>query len=204
MQRIFVTGTDTNAGKTVASAIIVTALNADYWKPVQAGDLENTDTHKVAHWSPEGSICWPERYRLTQPASPHISAEWDGIRISLTDFEMPDTNNNLVIEGAGGLLAPLNDIDSVVDLITHLNCEVVLVSRHYLGSINHTLLSAHLLQTRNIPVKGIIFNGTPIPGTEEIILARTGFRFLGRIEPETNINKKAIEKYALQFRDKLL
>lgn len=199
-KRYFVTGTHTDAGKTVVSAILTESLEADYWKPIQSGDLENSDTMKVQNLvSNAKSVFHKENYRLSYPMSPHISAQKDGVNISIDDFIMPETSNNLIVEGAGGLLVPINNHQFVIDLIKHLELEVILVSKHYLGSINHTLLSAQALDKYNIPVKGIIFNGTPQDGTEEIILAHTGYQCLGKINTENELNKAAIIKYKSTF-----
>ena len=140
--KLFVTGIGTEVGKTVIAAILTEKLKADYWKPVQAGDLDDSDTMKVrALVSNSVSVFHEEGFRLNHPMSPHAAAERDGVEIGLEDFEMPQTENHLVIEGAGGLMVPLNDQDCVIDLIEGSGTEVVLVSRNYLGSINHTLLS---------------------------------------------------------------
>ena len=140
--RLFVTGIGTEVGKTVIAAILTEALEADYWKPVQAGDLDYSDTHKVRDLvSHDKSVFHPETHALHHPMSPHAAAERDGVEISLDDFQLPQTENNLIVEGAGGLMVPLNSKDCIIDLIEKLDIEVVLVSRNYLGSINHTLLS---------------------------------------------------------------
>lgn len=199
-QKYFITGIGTNVGKTIASAIVTEALQAHYWKPVQAGDLHQTDTHTVqALVSNTQSVFYPEAYRLNTPASPHAAAKIDGIQIKLSDFKLPETQYNLVIEGAGGLMVPLNDTHLVIDLIAQLNVEVILVSQNYLGSINHTLLSIELLKARNIPVKGIIFNGEPVPETENFILNHSGLPCLLRIGHENEITKASILKYAKQI-----
>ncbi len=193
----FVTGIGTNVGKTIASAILTEALTADYWKPVQAGDLHQTDTHKVQSLvSNTQSVFYPETYKLNTPASPHAAAKIDGIEIDLAKFTIPQTKNNLIIEGAGGLMVPINSKDLVIDLISQLNVEVILVSQNYLGSINHTLLSIELLKSRNIPVKGIIFNGETTPETENIILKHSGLPCLLRINLEHEITKEIVLKYA--------
>ena len=200
MKRFFVTGIDTNVGKTVVCAILAEALKADYWKPIQAGELHQSDTLKVkALVSNRQSVFHPETYRLHTPMSPHAAAARDGISIDLNKIALPETANNLIIEGAGGLLVPINEHDFVIDMAQRLNAEVILVSRHYLGSINHTLLSANALKQYGINVKGIIFNGDEIEGTESIILQHTGYRLLGRIQEEEVINKEMISMYALQF-----
>lgn len=205
MQRLFVTAIDTNAGKTVVSAIIAEALQADYWKPIQAGDLGNTDTAKVGTLiSNKTTVIHPEAYRLNTPMSPHAAAARDGVTIDLQKITPPDTGNHLVIEGAGGLLVPVNDNEFIIDLIKKLDAAVVLVSRHYLGSINHTLLSARLLKAYGVPVKGILFNGEEIEGTEDIILHHTGYKNLGRIEEEEVIDKVMVAHYARKIRESLL
>ena len=182
-KRIFVSGIGTEIGKTFCSAIIVEALNADYWKPVQAGELDQLDSDFVRRAITNTiTTIHPEQFLLSQPMSPHAAAKLDGIELKLSDFKVPATTNNLVIEGAGGLMVPINEKgDFIVDLIPHIADEVILISKNYLGSINHTLLSIELLKQRNIPVKGIIFNGDPNPETEAIILSTTGIKCLGKI-----------------------
>ena len=157
--KIFITGIGTDVGKTIASAIVVEALEADYWKPIQAGDLDNSDSHKVKSLVSNGKTVFHENsYKLNTPASPHYAAAVDGITINLKQIKEPETNNHLVIEGAGGVLVPLNNTDCVVDLIQK-DYKVIVVSRHYLESINHTLLTFEALKSRKINVAGIIFSG---------------------------------------------
>ncbi len=167
---IFVTGIGTSVGKTIASAVIVESLRADYWKPIQSGDLDNSDTDRVRSLvANERSVFHPESYRLTQPFSPHKSAALDNIVIDINSIELPVTENRLVIEGAGGLMVPLNDSDLMIDLIKKFDAEVILVSQNYLGSINHTLLSLEILRSRNIPVKTIAICGLTDISSEAII-----------------------------------
>lgn len=203
--KLFITGISTDVGKTVASAIITEALEADYWKPIQAGDLENSDTHKVrAYVSNEKSIFHKNNYALNTPASPHWAAELDGIVIDLGKINEPKTtNNHLVIEGAGGIFVPLNATDTVVDLIQP-DYKVVVVSRHYLGSINHTLLTIEALQNRKITIAGIVFSGDENIASESIILNKTGVRCIGRIEQEPYFDTNVIKEYADRFREVLL
>lgn len=202
--KLFITGIGTDVGKTIASAIVTEALEADYWKPVQAGDLEDSDSHKITRYiSNVKSVIHANSYMLKTPASPHLAAQLDGISINLDKIKEPKTKNHLVIEGAGGLLVPLNDNDSIIDLIKP-DYKVILVSRHYLGSINHTLLSLEVLRQRNIAIAGIIFNGEENPATENIILQRTGIKMIGRIQPEPYFDKNVILEYANAFRDNLL
>lgn len=193
---IFVTGIGTDVGKTVASAIITEALQADYWKPIQAGDLQQSDSHKIQSWlSNDKTVVHPNAYALQTPASPHWAAVCDGIRIETNQIQRPQTNNTLLIEGAGGLLVPLNEEQLIVDLIEP-NDRIVVVSRHYLGSINHTLLTLECLQARGLQAAGIIFNGEPLPATETAILNRFPIPVLGRLLPEPYINARVVSEYA--------
>lgn len=202
--KLFITGIGTDVGKTIASAIITEALEADYWKPVQAGDADNSDTHKVKRYiSNEKTQFFPNSYLLNTPASPHLAAAIDGVTIDLTEIKEPETKNHLVIEGAGGLFVPLNDTDTIADLIQP-DYKVVVVSRHYLGSINHTLLTIEALKQRNIAIAGIVFNGDTMPSTEEIILKKTGLKMIGRIENEPYFDQNVIADYADVFRKNLL
>lgn len=195
----FVTGIGTEIGKTISSAVLVEKLNADYWKPIQSGDLDDSDTIKVKKFvSNSVSKFYPEAYRLTQPFSPHYAAELDGVEIDMDQIIIPETDNNLIIEGAGGLMVPLNQKDLIIDLIQKLKVEVIFISRNYLGSINHTLLSIEALNSRHIPIKGIIFNGVKNEATESIILKRTQLNFLGRV-PEMEIIDKSTIKNCTSF-----
>jgi dethiobiotin synthetase len=190
---LFITGIGTGIGKTIVSAVLVEKLQADYWKPVQSGDLDNSDTLKVKSLvSNSKTVFHPETYRLTQPFSPHKSAVIDGVEIDPADFKIPETENQLIIEGAGGLMVPLNNQFLMIDLIKQLGAGVILVSQNYLGSINHTLLSVEALKQRQIPVKGIVFNGEANESSESYILNYTGVKLLGRIPDLNTINKKAI------------
>jgi dethiobiotin synthetase len=194
-KNIFVTGIGTSIGKTLISAIIVEKLKADYWKPIQSGDLDHSDTMVVKELiSNKQSIFHPESYKLTQPFSPHKAAAIDGIRINPHDINLPETNNTLVIEGVGGLMVPLNDRYLMIDLIKKLEVGTILVSRNYLGSINHTLLSISILKQYQIPIKGIIFNGNKDIYTKEFILDYTGIELLGHIPDLDKIDKKTIVK----------
>ena len=192
-KKYFVTGIGTGIGKTIVSAILTEKLKADYWKPVQAGELNNSDTMKVRSLvSNSKSVFHPETYALTEPFSPHKSAAIDGIEIDINKFILPKTDNNLIIEGAGGLMVPLNDRFLVIDLIKQLKVEVILVSQNYLGSINHTLLSIQTLKQYEIQIAGIIFNGDSNSNSEEYILNYTSIKLLGRIPHYPNITKAAI------------
>ncbi len=197
MKRIFITGIGTNIGKTVVSAIVTEYLNADYWKPIQSGDLMDSDTMKVkALVSNNKSVFHPEKHRLSQPLSPHAAAKKDGVAIKLEDFTLPQTENHLVIEGAGGLMVPLNNEILIADLIQHLDVSVLLVSQNYLGSINHTLLTIQELKRRNIKIIGIVINGESTPETEAFIMQYSNLPIIFRIDNESSIDQNTILKYA--------
>jgi dethiobiotin synthetase len=202
--KIFITGISTDVGKTITAAIVVEALEADYWKPVQAGDLDNSDSHKVkAQISNSKSQFYPNSYQLNTPASPHLAAEIDGITIDLKKIQEPKTGNHLVIEGAGGIFVPLNEDDSIIDLIKP-DYKVIVVSRHYLGSINHTLLTIEAIRNRGFQVAGIIFSGSQNKSTESLILNKTKIKCIGRIDEEPYFDQNVIREYADLFRDNLL
>ncbi|QOR76119.1 MAG: dethiobiotin synthase [Thermoflavifilum sp.] len=162
---LFVTGIGTDVGKTVASAILVKALQADYWKPVQSGASEGTDGQRIQQWLGSAVIIHPETYCLQRAVSPHLAAREEGVHIELHAIhqhfqQIHRSDRWLVIEGAGGLLVPLNETQTFLDLIALLQVPVVLVSRQYLGSLNHTLLTARVLQQSGIAVAGWISNGS--------------------------------------------
>ena len=202
--KLFITGIGTDVGKTITSAIVTEALEADYWKPIQAGDLENSDSHKIkAYISNDKTVLHENSYKLNTPASPHLAAEIDGITIDLNKITEPITENHLVIEGAGGILVPLNESDCVIDLIQP-DHKVIVVSRHYLGSINHTLITMEILKSRNLNIVGIIFSGDENKSTEAIIINKTGLKIIGRIENEPYFDQNVIKYYADKFRENLL
>ncbi|MRJ08708.1 dethiobiotin synthase [Ornithobacterium rhinotracheale] len=203
MKNIFITGIDTDAGKTVAAAIAVEALKADYWKSIQSGDLENTDTMKVQRMvSNSVTKFYPEAYRLNTPASPHAAAEIDGVIIDLDKIERPKTENNLIIEGAGGLLVPLNAKQNVADLIQPGD-KVILVTKHYLGSINHTLLSYEYLKNKGFDDIAIWINGEEKTSTEQALKNRVDAFFIERIQTMLEINKENIQNEAQRISESL-
>ena len=202
--KLFITGIGTDVGKTIASSIIVEALEADYWKPIQAGDLDNSDSHKVQKYVSNAiSKFHKNSYALNTPASPHLAAKIDGITIDINKITEPKTKNHLVIEGAGGIFVPLNNSDCVIDLIQP-DYKVVVVSRHYLGSINHTLMTIEILKSRKLNVAGIIFSGDENKSSESIILEKTNVPMIGRIDNEPYFDQNVIKYYADLFRENLL
>lgn len=204
MKRIFVTGIDTDIGKTVVSAILTEALEADYWKPIQAGNLDDTDTDLVRRLiSNSKSVLHPEAYRLTQPLSPHAAAAADGVTIDMDVIRssMPSSNGrDLIIEGAGGVMSPVNDSFVVMDLIKGLDAEAVIVSKHYLGSINHTLLTIDAMRRKGLPLVGVFFNGKPVQSSVDFILRYSGIKALGFIAEEKSLDKEVVRRYAHLFR----
>lgn len=202
MKKYFITGISTEVGKTVAAAIVTEALQADYWKPIQSGDLEYSDTHKVEKLiSNSTTVFHPNSYALQTPMSPHASAEIDGVTIEIDSIKEPSTKNHLVIEGAGGLLVPLNDKNTLLDVIKP-DYKVIVVSRHYLGSINHTLLTVNLLKEKGFDVS-LIFSGNEHKTTEDIIKKMTEVPIIGRIEEEPYFDKNVIKEYAELFKSNL-
>src|SRR6266404_9240045 len=191
MKRFVITGIGTGIGKTLISSIFVQALAADYWKPIQAGSLEETDSERV-----HSLTTHPESYRLRESRSPHEAALSQGIRIVIAEMVPPGTARPLIIEGAGGLLVPLNETDLMVDFFETLDAPIILVSQHYLGSINHTLLSVEALKLRRLPVLGIVFNGNRNQETEALILRHTALPLLLRVEPELQWDSGTTQKYA--------
>jgi dethiobiotin synthetase len=205
MQRIFVTGIGTGVGKTAVSAILTKALDADYWKPIQAGFEDGTDSEQVAKWlTGSGSVVHPEVYRLAKPASPHIAAREEGITIDVKKIrqQIPDINRTLLIEGAGGLLVPLNSSAFVADLIKELDAKVILVSRNYLGSINHSLLTARVCRELQLPVIGWIFNDQYLNYEDEIV-HWSNFPRIASIPYSENINGTFINAQAAAIKKQL-
>ncbi|MFD3292177.1 dethiobiotin synthase [Aquirufa sp. KTFRIE-69F] len=194
MKQFIVAGIGTEIGKTVVSAILTAGLKADYWKPVQAGDLDTGDAYWIRNWVPSATV-HSSTYALTQPMSPHSAAEIDGITISVERFKIP-TDKTLIVELAGGIMVPLNDQQTNLDLIKHLNLPVILVSKNYLGSLNHTLLSYELLKQHGVQMAGIVFNGPENPSGEKFILNHTGLPLILRVNQESEINEAVIASYA--------
>lgn len=202
-KKYFITGIGTEVGKTLVAAIVTEALEADYWKPIQAGDLENSDTHKLRRLvQNKKTLFHKNSYALRTPMSPHAAAAIDEITITIDKIVPPATRNHLVIEGAGGLMVPLNEKNTILDLISK-EYSVILVSRHYLGSINHTLLSLEALKNRGIEKIGIIFSGSENKSTEDVIKKMSGVKIIGRIEEEPYFDEMVVKEYAEKFRKQI-
>ncbi len=202
--RIFLTGTDTNVGKTVVSSLLVKIFNSDYWKPIQCGDLENSDTWTIQNLLGENykGHMYPERYKFKAPLSPHLAAEKEAVSIQLNDFELPQNGNrSLIVEGAGGCLAPLNETHGIIDLAKHLDLEVILVTKFYLGAYNHTLLSLEALERRGITIKGLFLNEGDNKDFRDFISRKCKVEFLGIIPKLASWNSDTLETMANQWRE---
>jgi dethiobiotin synthetase len=200
-KKYIITGIGTDVGKTVVSAIIAQALKASYWKPIQAGELENSDSIKVFNWTEDDVVVLHEAFRLTQPMSPHAAANYDGLKIDRESITFPDVDGNLIIEGAGGVMVPINNDGLLfIDLFAEWNFPMIIVSRHYIGSINHTLLTIEALKNRNIQIKGIIFVGDENKETESIILEKSQCKMIIRIPLTKEVNTSFIQEQAFRLR----
>jgi dethiobiotin synthetase len=195
-----VAGIGTDVGKTIVSSILTTLLKGDYWKPIQCGDEENSDAATIKRWidTTRHSI-HPPAYSLKAPLSPHHAGRLESTSINLDSITLPQTTRPLIIEGVGGILVPLTSKTSSIDLFKSWDCQWVIVSKHYLGSINHTLLTIEVLKKLCIPILGIIFNGEHNPDSESAILEISQVSVLGRLLPETNLNSQTIQRYAKQW-----
>lgn len=194
--RFFVTGTDTDVGKTVACAWLMLHTGARYWKPVQAG-LDETDEATVRRLTGAGDDrIAPTRYSLPEPLSPHEAARRAGIAIDIDSLHAPGGDAPLVVEGAGGVLVPLNDEALVIDLIEQLRLPVILVCRTTLGTINHTLLSLKVLRARNIHVAGAILSGPDVPHNRAAIESYGRVRIVGHIPPLDPLTRDALQGIA--------
>lgn len=202
MKKYFIAGVGTDIGKTITSAVLVEVLSAGYWKPLQCGNLHYTDSDIIKSLiSNHYSVIYPETFRFKSASSPHHASLLENVIININHFKLPKTKNHLIIEGAGGVLTPINDKNFIIDIAAHFDCEVILVSHNYLGSINHTLLSIEAIKKRNIKIKGIIFNGQSIVSTENFIIKNSGILLLGRIPQLPMVNKQTIQELSKNFCD---
>lgn len=196
MKQYVISGIGTGVGKTVASAIVSEALKATYWKPIQAGDLDNSDSLKIARLTKNVKVL-PEAFQLSEPMSPHAAAEIDGVAIQLENLKLPKVTSNLVVEGAGGILVPINKSGlTYTDVFEAWKIPVILVSRHYLGSINHSLLTAEVLLKRGVEIVGWIFIGEENKATEEIIIQNSGVEMIARIPEVDEVTPEFIAEQA--------
>ena len=197
---VFISGNGTDVGKTVVTSCLVHALNADYWKPIQAGDVVFGDSERIQQLAEDrvGKV-FPPKFKLTEPMSPHAAAAIDGVSIRLSDFQIPETQNTLIIEGAGGLLVPVNEDETILDLIKYLQVPLILVCANYLGSINHSLLSIGAARQVGIEIVGVIFFGERNDESERIIQKIGDVKRLGGVYPNATITAENIHEYSEQF-----
>jgi dethiobiotin synthetase len=195
-----VAGIGTGVGKTIVSAIMTTMLEGSYWKPFQTG-LEHSDAQEIARLT-DSSVhqIFPPAYSLQAPLSPHHAARLENIDMELTQIFPPPSSKPLVIEAVGGVYVPLSSNTLSIELFHSWEANWIVVSKHYLGSINHTLLTIEALKVWKIPILGIVFNGMPNPDTEDVILTTTKVPYFGRLLPEPHINKSVIRRYAKQWK----
>lgn len=199
MKQYIVAGIGTDIGKTVVSAVLVEALHSDYWKPIQAGNLDATDSDFIRNMAKNHQIIHNEAFLLKEPVSPHLAANLELKLIDIEQIKLVYTNNNLIVETAGGIMSPLSEKYLCIDLIKYIQLSVILVSMNYLGSINHTLLTIEALHQQDIPIEGIIFSGASNLETEKFILQYSKIPLLGRIPFTDNLTSGFISEQAKQF-----
>ncbi|MTI39287.1 dethiobiotin synthase [Fulvivirga lutimaris] len=194
----FITAIGTDSGKTLIAAALTKALKADYWKPIQAGFP--TDSETVREFTNGEVYIHPEHIILETPASPHAAAAIENRQLKIKDIKLPVTNNNLIIEGAGGCMVPLSNQEMMIELAPYFNAEIVLISNNYLGSINHTLLTVNLIKSRGYSIKGIIFNGPANKATEDVILDYTKLTCIYKVPQLESIDYQVIDKLSQELR----
>ena len=203
-KNIFVTGIDTDVGKTICSSLLVEALKADYWKPVQCGVEEGTDFKTVKNLVGNSqSFFHPEKYVFSLPKSPHLAASYEDVTIDLDEIRVPETKARLVVEGAGGALVPLNSKDYIIDIAAREDMSVVLVTKNYLGSLNHTFLSVEALRQRGIKILGLVFNGTKDSVLEGFVSRRTDLPILFHVPVFSKLNQKSLCIFAKEVKESM-
>lgn len=204
--KILVAGIGTDVGKTIVSAVLTTLLNGDYWKPIESGiqwgEESDVDVMRSLLDSKKHHI-HPSAYSFQAPLSPHHAARLEGRRINIDSITLPITKRALIIESAGGIFVPLKTNFLSIDLFKKWDCKWVVVSRHYVGSINHTLLTINALKQQGIDIAGIVFNGEENPDSESAIIENSKVAFLGRLLPESFISPKTIQRYAIKWKKQL-
>lgn len=198
----FITGIGTDVGKTVVSAILSEALQSYYWKPVQSGDLDNSDSIKVGRWT-KNVVILPEKFRLNHPVSPHTSARLDHVSIT-SEIELPIVEKTLIVEGAGGIQVPVNDEGTTIgDWMQLLDIPVIVVVKHYLGSINHTLLTLEYLKYKSIKIAGIVVTGEKHEESERIIETITGQKINLHIPLAMTVDEQFVTEQASLNKEKI-
>ncbi len=206
MSGFFVTGTDTNIGKTLSSAILTSVLNAYYWKPIQSGIAnEMSDQDRVKHWIDlPGRRLFPTNYLLKACLSPEQAATLEGVRIDLSKLHLPKADAQIIVEGAGGVFVPLTEDTSMMDLMKQLNLPIIIVSRGKLGTINHTLLTIEALLHRQLKVKGVIYCGELNHANQHTIEKWSGIKTLFHVPYFENLNKDILTKWIDENKNDIL
>tara|TARA_B100000424_G_scaffold117888_1_gene88970 strand:+ start:28 stop:645 length:618 start_codon:yes stop_codon:yes gene_type:complete len=200
--RIFVTSIDTNVGKTVCSSILCAGLGYDYWKPVQCGDLDFSDSMKVKSYSPLTKV-HAESFQLNAPMSPHEAAKLENMDISINDFKLPKSEE-IIIEGAGGVMVPLNyKGNMIVELASMFEAKVIIVFKNYLGSINHTLLTIDKVKSVGLDILGLLVVGDEVTSSERIIEDATQMNIIARIPIVDRVNQKWVKEQGFKVKNKL-
>ena len=200
--RIFVTSIDTNVGKTVCSSILCAGLGYDYWKPVQCGDLDFSDSMKIKSYSPLTKV-HAESFQLNAPMSPHEAAKLENMDISINDFKLPKSEE-IIIEGAGGVMVPLNyKGNMIVELASMFKAKVIIVFKNYLGSINHTLLTIDKVKSVGLDILGLLVVGDEVTSSERIIEDATQMNIIARIPIVDRVNQKWVKEQGLKVKNKL-
>ena len=200
--RIFVTSIDTNVGKTVCSSILCAGLGYDYWKPVQCGDLDFSDSMKVKSYSPLTKV-HAESFQLNAPISPHEAAKLENMDISINDFKLPKSEE-IIIEGAGGVMVPLNyKGNMIVELASMFKAKVIIVFKNYLGSINHTLLTIDKVKSVGLDILGLLVVGDEVTSYERNIEDASQMKIIDRIPKVDSVNQKWVKEQGLKVKNKL-
>ena len=193
MANYFITGIGTNVGKTLAAAILTEALQADYWKPIQTGAFEDNDKNTIKNLiSNTKTVFHNEIYNFKEPASPHLAAALENKKINIETIGLPETENNLIIEGAGGILVPLNENNFVIDIARNLEAPIILVCQNYLGCINHSLLSIDYLVKNEFEIHGLILNGNFDKAVKSAIINYAELPVLAEIPDLKEITRETI------------
>ncbi len=193
MKNYFITGIGTNVGKTIASAILTEALQADYWKPIQTGSFEDNDKNTIKNLiSNSKTVFHNETYNFKEPVSPHLAAALENKKINIETIGLPETENSLIIEGAGGILVPLNENNFVIDIARNLEAPIILVCQNYLGCINHSLLSIDYLLKNDFEIKGLILNGNFDKAVKSAIINYSEIPVIAEIPEMKEITKDTI------------
>ena len=197
--RFFITGIGTGVGKTFVSAVLAEALKADYWKPIQCGMEDSTDSERIASLiSNSETKIHEEAYVFKQAASPHIAAASENVKIMMESIGLPETQNKILIEGAGGIMVPVDEGSYVIDLAAQFETQIILVCNSYLGCINHSLLSIDYLLKNDFQIAGLVFNGNFEKGVRSAIISYAELPIIAEFPKINNVTKDTVLNMAQQ------